>query len=231
MGRIEKRSFVTVAGDLTNYGWSADEVAKGQNSIYRDRAFKDGVIYGSEADPNKGMWKAELAGYTTLLMPNGSVESAESDALAKRAETLKAAGKENEVEFKVGDYITITNKAGKLVSAKVLNKGTNWRVAYYKKVDDKEILVDYLSRTFLLKADLVDKYNKAVPAVGSVREWAKKNIVDFVYDSKWTADLASELNARGLKVRRTTYATEFRSDAKLVQPYFADDYEDAPVEE
>jgi hypothetical protein len=86
---------------------------------------------------------------------------------------------------------------------------------------------DNLSKSFLLAKSRYDVNGNRVPMLGSIREWADKNIVGGILDKEWTAALAKELNEKGMKLEKIDYQAPKKDGGKFTaivhHPYFAKD--------
>lgn len=85
-----------------------------------------------------------------------------------------------------------------------------------------------LTKSFLLNSGRYDKHDVHIKAVGTIREWADKNIISGILEKEWCGKLATELNTRGLCVVNTEYQANRKDGgsftATLQQPYFADTF-------
>ena len=100
-----------------------------------------------------------------------------------------------------------------------------WAVAYV--INDMPQGV--LFKTFLLSGGCFDVSGKHIKAVGTVREWADRNIINGMLEKEWCTNLANELNKRGLLFEIETYQQVNDEGnpfvAKFHHPYFADTYQ------
>lgn len=98
-----------------------------------------------------------------------------------------------------------------------------WAVCYL--IDGQ--VKDSLSKSFLLAKSRYDANGNKVPMLGSVREWADRNIVGGVLDKEWTTALAKELNERGMHLEKVDYQAPKKDGGKFTavvyHPYFAKD--------
>ena len=163
---------------------------------------------------------------------NNGWEQQELDAFDSRT-VVRDFLKENTVYGGKDDKI-----GGEWVAAKVgivIKDGTEekkrliWAVCYAIKKDDKLVVQDALTKSFLLSNGRFDASGKHIKAVGDVREWADRNIINGILEKEWCEALASELNARGLMMVKETYQQPRKDGsgsfpANINHPYFADTF-------
>ena len=98
-----------------------------------------------------------------------------------------------------------------------------WAVCYL--IDGQ--VKDSLSKSFLLAKSRYNANGDKVPMLGSVREWADRNIVGGVLDKEWTSALAKELNEKGMRLEKDEYLASKKDGGKFTavvyHPYFAKD--------
>lgn len=105
-----------------------------------------------------------------------------------------------------------------------------WAVCYYLGKTDKgeDIARGSLTRSFLLSEGRCQADGEVLTAKGDVRQWADANITDGVLKSQWTANLAEELNKRGLIMVKDKYQQSKKEGGAFVatymHPFFADTY-------
>lgn len=103
-----------------------------------------------------------------------------------------------------------------------------WAVCYLLKVGDNEVVQDALTKSFLLSSGRFDSNGTHIRAVGDVRVWADRHIVNGILEKEWCRALADELNKRGLRLVKEAYQQPRKDGgsfpAHIAHPYFADTY-------
>lgn len=165
--------------DLTNQGWSQQELDSFESrTVVRD-FLKENTVYGGEKDTQHGVWSAEKVG---IVITKGT-----------------------EVE-----------------------KRLIWAVCYTLEVEGAKVVQDALTKSFLLSSGRFDAKGTHIKAVGDVRVWADRNILNGMLEKEWCKKLADELNQRGLILVKETYQQPRKDGgsfpAQIAHPYFADTY-------
>lgn len=115
--------------------------------------------------------------------------------------------------------LTIQEKDGSGQVVKTTHKVV-WAVCYIVEGQVK----DALSKSFLLAKPRYDAYGNRVPMLGSIREWADKNIVGGILDKEWATALAKTLNEKGMKLEKVDYQAPRKDGGKFTaivyHPYF-----------
>lgn len=103
-----------------------------------------------------------------------------------------------------------------------------WAVCYSLEVDGNPVVQDALTKSFLLSSGRFDASGKHIKAVGDVRTWADRNIINGILEKEWCKALAEELNKRGLILVKETYQQPRKDGgsfpAQIAHPHFADTY-------
>lgn len=103
-----------------------------------------------------------------------------------------------------------------------------WAVCYAIEVEGKPVVQDALTKSFLLSSGRFDANGTHIKAVGDVRTWADRNILNGMLEKEWCKLLADELNKRGLILVKETYQQPRKDGgsfpAQIAHPYFADTY-------
>lgn len=105
-----------------------------------------------------------------------------------------------------------------------------WAVCYTLEVDGKPVVQDALTKSFLLSSGRFDAKGTHIKAVGDVRVWADRNIINGILEKEWCKALADELNKRGLILVKETYQQPRKDGgsfpATIAHPHFADTYKE-----
>ena len=127
--------------------------------------------------------------------------------------TIKGSWKADKVQI-------VVNKNNEITKRLV------WAVVFVPEGETQPVCD--LTKSFLLNSGRYDKHDNHIKAVGTVREWADKNIISGVLEKEWCGKLATELNTRGLCVVNTEYQANRKDGgsftATLQNPYFADTF-------